>query len=202
MFRPFIVVALSLLVACGPRDLAIADTLTVGSGGGLPDAAAGLGACRGNGDCLANAFCEKDTCEASTGTCAERPLDCDDGSESPVCGCDSVNYWNDCVRKQAGVSATLAGDECDAPAGCDAGSDCPVAEASCAQIYPSCPAPGRIGGVCWMLPDTCPGESKQSVVTCDAPIVCDGICNAIRSGVIHVLASGSTPACSPGAGSP
>ena len=100
------VVMLAGLFACVPRDLVIAETIPDGGGGGAPNGTASSGGCMDNDDCLANAFCQRDTCDAPRGSCVERPLDCSDSSASPVCGCDSVNYWNDSAFSKRALPPT------------------------------------------------------------------------------------------------
>src|SRR5580658_6485981 len=117
--------------------------------------------CSNDQDCPA-AFCAKSSCGASHGRCQAPPFNCDDGFD-PVCGCDGVTYWNDCLRQQHGVSVRTMGQCSTYFVVCDGGAD-----------NPSCPAPASCGkldtgfsgacdpespGVCWVLPETCPQDA-------------------------------------------
>jgi len=58
-------------------------------------------------------FCARETC-GGPGGCQEKPRDCD-GTLDPVCGCDDVNYVNQCSAAQAGVSVASAGECAETP---------------------------------------------------------------------------------------
>jgi hypothetical protein len=70
-------------------------------------------ACKSDGDCEANAFCEfkPGTCgeTPAAGHCMERPEVCTQ-EFAPVCGCDNRTYGNDCERQRAGVSLKSQGE--------------------------------------------------------------------------------------------
>ena len=98
----------ALLVGCGsdagggdaaPGDAMLAVDASVSDAGG-PDAAAP--SCADNNGCAQTEFCAKASCTATTGICVTRPQNCLENG-TPVCGCDDVNYWNDCVRRQHGM---------------------------------------------------------------------------------------------------
>lgn len=60
-------------------------------------------ACHSDKDCFSNQFCEFDNCSSETGRCVNVPEVCPSLWE-PVCGCDSKDYPNDCVRKVSKTS--------------------------------------------------------------------------------------------------
>lgn len=147
--------------------------------------------CATNADCPENAFCAKAECTDDRGGCEARPAICDDDS-APTCGCDGVNYWNDCLRRQAGVSSASIGECIEGVAACsDPGAqECPVSGASCARlVFPSngvCDS--QAPGTCWLLPDACPdGGTSDRWRSCSDSTACADTCTAIRSGVPYRL---------------
>ena len=166
--------------ACAPFDVVVADVHSEDGGHPHPELA-----CVTNGDCRPNDFCELAGCAATVGKCRPRPAFCPP-DPNPTCGCDDVNYWNDCLRKQEGVGASTAG-ECSNPAAC---SSCP--QASCAVLLlasSACAAPPS--GVCWVVPSTCPmaipGMSEWK--SCSGAPGCSDLCTAIRSGAPRLRAT-------------
>ena len=181
-------VALSLLLfGCGPEDIVVAQ-VDVADGGSsdAADAPPSGTKCKLNGDCGPNEFCARPTCASPDGQCQLRPLICD-VEPHPVCGCDRVTYWNDCVRQQRGANLASLG-ECQVGAKCRAASECPGPRPSCARIVPgdqSCPP--DLEGSCWALPDACPpiGPGEPTFQECGGANACRLICDAIRSGLPH-----------------
>lgn len=167
-----------LLVACGPREIVVAD-LPPGLDGGFEPHRP----CVEASDCGPDAFCEKETCGAPAGHCQHMPVGDCPPLHDPVCGCDRVTYWNQCLRAQHGVSAQSGG-ECGDPMPCGPGQPCPTPGASCAHIlpFPSSCSSAPAQGTCWVLPLGCPppqpGEGRFS--SCAAP-TCASQCEAIRS---------------------
>jgi hypothetical protein len=90
------------------------------------------------------------------------------------CGCDGVTYFNECLRRAAGVSLEATG-ECGAGAACDA-APCP-GMAFCARLASSC---GAVVGRCWSTPPRCPTVGGWSACGSDAG-VCLDLCEAVRS---------------------
>ena len=137
-------------------------------------------ACADSSTCLAGQFCEKAACGEALGHCLQRPPVCD-GEARPECGCDGVTYWNDCLRRLAGVESKVDRGPCRNPRACDTGSRCPEG-ASCARVvFPNeC---GRvIAGACWVVPDNCEGGMPEHYYACGGPMTqCLDSCAAIRS---------------------
>lgn len=179
-----------------------------GSGGSGPDASAGRGGgagapsdagpgaiCSTGADCPIGWACSKSDCMSPSGVCEPRPILCD-LKPLPVCGCDHVTYWNDCVRRQNGVTASTAG-QCSVGAlACNTAQDCGVPGASCAHVLPS-PLPcGPLGpGTCWVPPIDCTGSPPTPLwVPClgsNPPFgaqQCVDTCTAIRSGQPYIPA--------------
>ncbi len=151
--------ACALLAACDAVDVVVARAGVTVDGGALQG-------CSSNADCEADLFCSKSTCGDTRGTCEVRPYPCTDGSLAPVCGCDGVVYWNDCLRQADGVAATSGTGPCvgDIPVrSCGPGLPaCPVADAVCNLLPPSeqfhCGLAPE--GVCWVPPSSgCPADS-------------------------------------------
>lgn len=150
-----------------------------GSGGGPPR-------CGADSDCMPGWLCEKQGCDALTGVCVPWPVFCPP-NPAPVCGCDGVTYWNDCIRLQS--HARLAAfDQCRATAcTCEVGADCMVPYASCSHLLPPGEMCGHGMGACWVLPPQCqPSADSKMWRECKPPDVgelpgCLDTCQAIAS---------------------
>jgi hypothetical protein len=144
--------------------------------------------CDDNVDCAANELCEKMRCDDRTGHCVLRPFSCPPDTD-PSCGCDGITYWNNCLRRQNGVSGAGPGECAESAFTCTSSDahECPMPGSSCARLLP----PGLmcttdVRGSCWMLPDVCPPHPPfESWTSCANPTVCEDTCSAIRSGVVH-----------------
>jgi hypothetical protein len=170
-----------LLAACGPVDVVVANLPPEPDGGRPPPRLP----CAQNVDCPPDAFCEKPDCGVLVGQCRPRPVFCEP-LPSVVCGCNGVNYWNDCLRRVQGVAASTPG-ECAqaAPCGGAGGAACPDALASCARLLPqaaACTADPQ--GTCWLLPPNCPPAAGGAWSPC-AGGACVDTCAAIRSQAPH-----------------
>lgn len=137
-----------------------------GSGGDSAGAAGAAGAggspyeptpCESPDDCLPSWLCEKDECTDPVGWCVPpAPLFCPP-EPMPVCGCDGVTYWNDCVRRQNGVQRRDLGECSETASPCQSGEDCAVPGASCSRLPRQgnvCSYPSQVGA-CWVLPAQC-----------------------------------------------
>jgi hypothetical protein len=161
---------------------------------GPPPTEGGAGQiCSSNDDCVSGAFCAKTSCGAGMGECQQRPVPCDDDSEdagSIVCGCDGVNYWNDCLRKRDGVASSTPGQCTSEFATCGGTPEklCPAPDAFC-FIEATGECTNTTEGICWVLPD---GDCSDAGITnwqsCDSTHDCVNLCTAIQSGTPHVRA--------------
>lgn len=143
--------------------------------------------CTSKADCSLGWACDKSGCDLPMGKCVPWPPICLP-DPSPVCGCDGVTYWNDCLRLQADV--TLAGpDQCRATAcTCEVGADCNVPYASCSHLLAPGEMCGRGQGNCWVLPPACdPDADRKMWRECKPPdsgittAKCVNTCDAIAS---------------------
>lgn len=185
------VVAVSSGVACMEEDIVLA---TVPKAAGP---AATAIRCVDSAECGAGSFCDRRRCHEPAGTCAPFPVSCTD-DEHPVCGCDGVTYFNDCLRRAAGVAGS-EDDECGGPpAGCAGPKETCPEGAVCAKLQgfagperQVCGGPPK--GRCWVLPATCPPPTRSDRWDeCgEAPeaLRCIGTCSAIRSGKVFVRAN-------------
>jgi len=167
---------LSLLVCgCTAEDVVVAD---IEAG---PDGHS-FRTCVSNANCSPNEFCARHDCADVTGGCAPRPPFCD-GDLKPVCDCTSgITYWNDCVRKAAGATASTPG-SCETSAlTCDMDASVCPDKTFCARLQPE----GDCGvgtGACWALPEACPVDAGGPIFKkCPAnpPNACADMCTAIR----------------------
>jgi hypothetical protein len=157
--------------------------------------------CLVNTDCPDLAFCARTGCGDESGTCMPVPLECEDDG-APVCDCDGITYWNDCLRMAAKVSAATVG-ACLGPTakacthkhgpGPAPEKKCPGVT-FCAQLLPPVPpgapadCPEDVPGTCWAaVPFECPqAEGRDRWVGCTPDDqVCRTTCAAIRSGKPH-----------------
>jgi hypothetical protein len=166
--------------------------------GGMPG---GFGdPCGGDEDCPSTSFCQMPDCAATVGFCVPRQVFCvDDHAEAkPVCGCNGITYWNECERQRAGERSQSFG-ECGVNArSCEAADDCGSSAAFCAKLTVPVDRCGDFGaGICWVLPESCRGESKPWVECLEQPpmpgmplpeLECVNTCTAIRSERPHFLA--------------
>jgi hypothetical protein len=189
---------LPLLAArCASEDVVVAEILPAPSGqGGAPEGQP----CVDNAACAASfSYCHKETCGASSGVCRPRPISCPSDRDEQ-CGCDGVNYWNDCLREQAGVPGR-AGGQCVGgeaqPCGAPGQPPCSAAGATCARLLPPELECGPAApGACWVLPAACPASSSPPVWEPCGAGPCVDVCQAIAAGAPHRLHPG--PGCGQG----
>jgi hypothetical protein len=192
----------SIVIAYGPDGSLDAGALDAGNveeagppaDAGSRDASGFDRPCTSDADCRNGFFCEKPSCGELLGQCLERPTVCS-AFQDPVCGCDGISYFNDCVRQMNG--ALRAGhSECKEMARrCNpfVGMDCP-AGTYCAllQQMGSCDPSTFPVPKCWGLPFDCSSSGKGSYQSC-APIggsgtgerPCVNLCQAIESELPH-----------------
>lgn len=193
------------LVACEGGDVIVADQRAIGSGaaGGSAGAPPIEGACAGPEDCAVNELCAG-ACGAATGVCELRPITCAP-EPNTVCGCDGVNYWNDCFRRQAGARLASAGECVKSAAKCGRPMDPPCPNGgACARVLPPFAAcVDEVPGTCWLTPPMCPKEEPAArvFVPCTSmgpgpSAMCLNACEAIRSGAIVRRSPGPGP-CMP-----
>jgi hypothetical protein len=167
---------------CFGDDDARAGPLTMDGGGMDGDVSQ---PCSSNADCpQSDSFCAKASCDAGQGECKEAPLLCDDVSGDAgavVCGCDGVDYWNDCLRRRDGVASSTHG-QCTSPAvTCTADKACPVPDAVC-FIEASGQCSGATEGICWVPPDgVCLADAGPgNWQSCPTSNGCVNLCTAIQ----------------------
>jgi hypothetical protein len=148
--------------------------------------------CLTKDDCEPGWRCEKQGCDAEVGACEPQPvLECP-SEPNPVCGCDGVTYWNDCIRRLFIDAQVDSIGECRATAcTCEVGADCGVPYASCSHLLAN-DVCGHGMGACWVLPPICrpapPGSKKwRQCLGPDMPLgPCVDTCPAIASQRSHV----------------
>lgn len=167
-------------------------------------------ACRDDHDCPEAWSCDKASCAEIEGFCIPHPL-CFDLAPNPVCGCDGVTYWNDCLRKQVGPAASTPG-ECEASARrCWDARDCGNYGQCGYLVLPGDPCRPRSDGPhgpdddlpdqpppppgrCWALPDRCdPSLDPLRWNECgEQDGFCTDTCTALRSGRPFVKSTSGT----------
>jgi hypothetical protein len=154
----------------------------VGTGGMAPTT------CSSEADCMPGWVCNKQGCGSPTGLCVPWPIFCPP-DPAPVCGCNGVTYWNDCIRLQSPDPTEFAlPGPCSATAcSCEIGTDCMVAYASCSHLLPPGEMCGHGMGACWVLPPKCaPSGDSKMWRECKPPDLgevpqCLDTCNAIAT---------------------
>lgn len=177
--------------ACADEQIVLA-TLPPGFDGGM---AGDPKRCVDNNGCSPKELCARTSCGDVAGSCELAPLLCDEDAR-PVCGCDGVTYWNDCLRRAAGVTSKSPG-ECGYSArNCGRGAHAPPAGPGmecpegtyCARLLLNDGPPdfcsGDASGTCWALPAVCPehGGPDRWIKCGTMKGVCTSSCDAIRSG--------------------
>lgn len=168
------VAAVMLTLGCAPYDVVVVRLPT--TDGGTP--------CARTEECPVGFSCQRSQCEDLSGYCERVPPVCD-AEADPVCGCDGVSYWNDCLRRNQGVTAAVPG-ACVAGLSCREHSECPD-RSSCAFLLTSRADCGRDveSGTCWRAPAECSrtalmegwslctgeGEAGQCIDTCRAMLM-------------------------------
>lgn len=150
------------LVACEADPIVLASVNAAGDADERPDHET---RCLTSADCLNGFFCQKHACGEIAGHCSRPPTHCaSDTSDAPVCGCDGVTYFNDCLRRAASIEGAAIG-ACDSAAllcGRPGDRPCP-GDAVCARLNGSgdnaCDA--NVPGACWVLPAICPSPTSS-----------------------------------------
>jgi hypothetical protein len=143
--------------------------------------------CSSNANCSATEYCAKTSCMAIAGTCSPRPTNCGN-QQQVVCGCDGVNYFNECLAHLHGENVSAQG-ECGSGIAALCGPNptwqCPNPAASCVYLLPGETQCNLIGGpgACWVTPAQCPISIDTTWRDCDDLTgVCRDLCNAIQTG--------------------
>jgi hypothetical protein len=156
--------ALLVTASCTSEDIVLAS---VPNNGGTSTTAATGTRCLSSAECGEGAFCSKHHCTSEAGTCELFPANGCNGDEHPVCGCDGITYFNDCLRKYNGQEAGEIGAcevnavVCDpaVPTACPAGAFCAVLNEHDSPDRDGCRTPAL--GHCWVVPQQCPSNAHS-----------------------------------------
>ncbi|MEZ4312356.1 MAG: hypothetical protein R3F14_30365 [Polyangiaceae bacterium] len=76
---------------------------------------------------------------------------------NPVCGCDSVTYWNAPVAASQGMSIAAEG-PCSTPIPCGPGMSCPAGQKCNRRVEDAASCSPGSQGECWSTALSCPLE--------------------------------------------
>lgn len=169
--------AVIVLTACSSETITLAT---------IPasDASATPTRCTQLADCPTGTYCDRAACGDVAGTCQLFPADCTNELK-PVCGCDGISYFNECLRRLNGVTSHTVGEckfENATVCGGPSQKKCPN-ETFCAVLMgkgPGCPPDAA--GECWVIPEICPAPGMTRWDLCGGGAECMGTCEAIRKG--------------------
>ena len=169
-------VVVPLVVACGDETITLA-TVAATDGAVTPTR------CTQPSDCPNGTFCERASCTDAAGTCQLYPTDCTN-EDKLVCGCDGIVYFNDCLRRAAGTTASTPGMCKFENAVTCAGKQqlaCPSGT-FCFRQAPGGNCSPDVLGTCWVAPDTCPAPGQMRWDLCGGGAECRGLCDAVKGG--------------------
>lgn len=136
--------------ACGCDGVTYVNECSLGAAGANL-ASLGECPCMENADCEASEYCQKAMCGDAAGECVPRRSGCDDVGTG-ACGCDGMDYVNECTLSAAGVNLASLGtcpcasnDECRDGLYCQK-ENCDDAEGTCVGRPVMCDDVGL--GVC------------------------------------------------------
>ena len=165
-----------LAAVCTNADVILATIPTTDDGVPLSNGER----CIQTAECPEGKFCEKRECGDGPGRCHSYPTLCPSDA-APVCGCDGVTYFNDVIRRVAGMASAAEG-------------ECKSGAMECRGVPPWRILLASRGGFdrcgpgehsrCWQLPTTCPDDAgPDQWDPCGPPapgLQCLDICTAIR----------------------
>jgi hypothetical protein len=132
-------------------------------------------------------YCSMTECGAPSGTCTLPPLNCDTAPYDPVCGCDDVTYFSNCLREVNGIPSYTDGECLMNPRLCGVPNSMPCPSyATCAQLHelPQDHCQEQEPGRCWVVPAQCPTTTSPDRWDSCSPLgsVCVDTCTAITNG--------------------
>ena len=173
-----------LAPACSGPDVTLA-TLPGGDDAAPPPSPR----CASSADCVPfpGTYCDKPSCDSTSGTCELYPPTAHNDQEKPVCGCDGLTYFDHCLRQASSIASETPGPCPGFTCGGPSKTPCTTPGAYCAQLGGMGHCSPDAEGSCWVLPAQCPPPVQGGNLwdSCLPGKHCVDTCDAIKMGGVY-----------------